>query len=102
MPPLASVLRRVCGLALALAALLLPEAVDAQAVSRAETLLFETDHLARIEPPAVLVYDFRKVSNVEPGFSDKVQLDLAGTKGIIQRHLALSFGSAQARYPGAG
>ena len=81
MPPLASVLRRVCGLALALAALLLPEAVDAQAVSRAETLLFETDHLARIEPPAVLVYDVRTVSNVEPGFSDKVQLDLTGTKG---------------------
>jgi hypothetical protein len=52
-----------------------------QAVSPAETLLFETDHLARIKPPAVLVYEFRKVSNVEPGFSDKVRLDLAGSKG---------------------
>lgn len=79
--PRASVLRRVCGLALALAALLLPEAADAQAVSRAETLLFETDHLARIAPPAVLVYTFSKISNVEPGFTDKVQLDLAGAKG---------------------
>ena len=53
----------------------------AQAVSQAETLLFETDHLARIKPPAVLVYEFRKVSNVEPEFSDKVQLDLANGKG---------------------
>jgi hypothetical protein len=52
-----------------------------QPVSPAETLLFETDHLARIKPPAVLVYEFRKVSNVEPGFSDKVRLDLAGSKG---------------------
>ncbi len=53
----------------------------AQVVSSAETLLFETDHLARIKPPAVLVYEFRKVSNIEPGFSDKVQLDLAASKG---------------------
>lgn len=50
-------------------------------ISPAETLLFETDHLARVKPPAVLVYDFRKVSNVEPGFSDKVQLDLAAGNG---------------------
>lgn len=60
---------------------LLPGQAAAQAVSSAETLLFETDHLARIKPPAVLVYEFRKTSNVEPGFSDKVQLDLAASKG---------------------
>jgi hypothetical protein len=90
-------LRRVCGMAAALLLLLSsnPAAsqVDAKApseagretasatVSPAETLLFETDHLARIKPPAVLVYDFRKVSNVEPGFSDKVRLDLSDGKG---------------------
>jgi len=50
-------------------------------VSPAETLLFETDHLALVQTPAVLVYDFRKVSNVEPGFSDKVSLDLASKQG---------------------
>lgn len=60
---------------------LLPGQAAAQAVSSAETLLFETDHLARIKPPAVLVYEFRKASNIEPGFSDKVQLDLAASKG---------------------
>ena len=70
-----------CALSLALLVALVPARTRAQAVSPAETLLFETDHLARIKPPAVLVYEFRKVSNVEAGFSDKVQLDLASSKG---------------------
>jgi len=61
----------------------------ASAVSPAETLLFETDHLARVKAPAVLVYAFRKVSNVEPGFSDKVQLDLA--KGNSRTRATLHF-----------
>jgi len=65
----------------ALCVALAPGQAAAQAVSPAETLLFETDHLARIKPPAVLVYEFRKVSNVEPGFNDKVRLDLASSKG---------------------
>jgi hypothetical protein len=68
-------------LAAAVCIALLPGQAAAQAVSSAETLLFETDHLARIKPPAVLVYEFRKASNVEPGFSDKVQIDLAASKG---------------------
>jgi hypothetical protein len=73
-------LRRACGLAVVLS-LLPPLDAAAQTVSPAETLLFETDHLARIKPPVTLVYEFRKVSNVEPGFTDKVQLDLADSKG---------------------
>lgn len=66
---------------------LVPGRAAAQAVSPAETLLFETDHLARIKPPAVLVYEFRKVSNVESGFSDKVRLDLASSQGKISATL---------------
>lgn len=66
-------------------AVLVPQAAGAQAgavaVSQAETLLFETDHLAHVQTPAVLVYDFRKVSNVEQGFSDKVSLDVASKRG---------------------
>lgn len=66
-------------------AVLAPHTAGAQTgsvpVSPAETLLFETDHLAHIQTPAVLVYDFRKVSNVEPGFSDKVSLDLVNNQG---------------------
>lgn len=66
-------------------AVLTPHETGAQTgsvpVSPAETLLFETDHLAHVQTPAVLVYDFRKVSNVEPDFSDKVSLDLASNQG---------------------
>jgi hypothetical protein len=59
----------------------------AQAISSAETLLFETDHLARLKAPATLVYKFRKDSNVEPGFSDEVRLDLARVEGKLSATL---------------
>jgi len=66
-------------------AVLVPHAAGAQTgpapVSQAETLLFETDHLAHLQTPALLVYDFRKVSNVEQGFSDKVSVDVASNQG---------------------
>lgn len=74
--------RRAAGLcaAAALAALALAPA-RAQPVSPAEVLLFETDHLARVKAPATLVYEFRKVSNVEPAFTDNVQLEVSRSKG---------------------
>jgi hypothetical protein len=59
----------------------------AQPVSPAETLLFETDHLARLKAPATLVYAFRKESNVEPGFRDEVRLDLARVNGKLSATL---------------
>jgi len=68
-------------------------AVHAQPVSPAEVLLFETDHVGQLKAPVTLVYDFRKVSNVEPGFSDKVQLDLADIKG--KRSAAMHFLSGE-------
>lgn len=72
----------------------LPAALaGAQPVSPAEVLLFETDHLARIKPPATLVYEFRKQSNVEPAYTDTVQLDLSRSKG--QMHAALRFLSGE-------
>lgn len=61
----------------------------AQPVSPAEVLLFETDHLAPIKAPATLVYEFRRQSNVEPGFTDSVQLDVSRSKG--QLHAVLHF-----------
>lgn len=83
--------RHVRCLGLWLLALMTPIHAGAQTSSSelavAETLLFETDHLARVEPPAVLVYEFRKVSSVEPGFSDKVQLDVTGSKGKVSATL---------------
>lgn len=72
-----------------LLAMLAPGAACAQAVSpepapaisSAETLLFETDHLAGVKMPAVLVYRFSKVSNIEPGFRDEIRLELARRGG---------------------
>ena len=66
-----------------------PAGVMAQPISPAEVLLFETDHLARMKAPATLVYEFRKLSNVEPAFTDSVHLDVSRSKG--QLHAALRF-----------
>lgn len=75
-------------------------AQDASApLSRAETLLFESDHLAGVAPPAVLVYRFDKVSNVEPGFSDTVRLDLAGSKGKVSATLHFLTGKNRHELP---
>jgi hypothetical protein len=79
-------LRRTTGAAVLVgAAWAMPAAVaDAQpgsgAISAAETLLFDTDHLATVAAPAVLVYTFHRTSSVEPGFDDEVRLDLAPPK----------------------
>jgi hypothetical protein len=72
---------------------------QAQAISSAETLLFETDHLARLTAPATLVYDFRKVSNVEPGFSDQVRLELAKVKGKLSATLHFLSGEHKQEIP---
>ena len=76
-----------------LLALLAASAALAQPVSPAEALLFETDHLARTTAPALLVYEFRKASNVEPGYSDTVELDLSRKDGHV--HARLRFMSGQ-------
>lgn len=79
-------LRRTAGAAVLFGAswAMLPAAADAQpgsgAISPAETLLFETDHLAKVNTPAVLVYSFHRSSSVEPGFDDEVRLDLVPPK----------------------
>jgi hypothetical protein len=84
---------------LAMLATLAVGAAAAQPVSQAETLLFETDHLARLKPPATLVYAFRKDSNVEPGFSDQVRLDLARVNGKLSATLHFLSGEHQQDIP---
>ncbi|WP_156648809.1 hypothetical protein [Massilia sp. Leaf139] len=85
--------RAVCLGVAVLAAL--PAGASAQPVSAAETLLFETDHLALMKVPATLVYEFRKQSNVEPAFTDKVELDVSRDKGQV--HAVLRFLSGERR-----
>jgi hypothetical protein len=91
---------RVAGAMLAAVAALTQGAAGAQPISPAETLLFETDHLARLHAPATLVYHFRKVSNVEPGWSDKVQLDVANAKGKRSATLHFLSGKHKQDIPG--
>jgi hypothetical protein len=88
-------LRAAC-LRFAVVAALSVGAVAAQPISPAETLLFETDHLAKMKAPATLVYEFRKLSNVEPAFTDSVQLDVSRSKGQV--HAALRFLSGKRRH----
>ena len=96
--------RRVRGLCAAAAlAALAPAPAGAQPVSPAEVLLFETDHLARIKAPATLVYEFRKVSNVEPAFTDNVQLEVSrskGDKGPLHAELHFLSGERKHDLPG--
>lgn len=84
---------RALGLPFAMLAWLAIGTAAAQPVSPAEVLLFETDHLARMKAPATLVYEFRKRSNVEPAFTDSVQLDVS-RKGR-QMHAVLRFLSGE-------
>lgn len=92
-------MRGVC-LGAAVLAALACGTVRAQPVSPAEVLLFETDHLARVKAPATLVYEFRKVSNVEPAFTDNVQLDLSRNKGQLHAELHFLSGDRKRDLPG--
>ncbi|TWI69141.1 hypothetical protein IP91_00207 [Pseudoduganella lurida] len=78
----------------------LPMVAGAQPVSEAETLLFETDHLASLKPPAHLAYTFRHVASTEESFDDQVQLDAvrAGPAGPVR--VTLRFLSGARQWPG--
>jgi hypothetical protein len=54
-------------------------------ISEAETLLFLTDHLKGVVPPATLSYEFRKSGTAEAGFDDTVQVRVrtAGDGGKV-------------------
>jgi hypothetical protein len=87
------------GCVLAILAALSTGSAAAQPVSPAEVLLFETDHLARMKAPATLVYEFRKLSNVEPAFTDSVKLDVSSSKGQVHAALHFLSGARQRELP---
>ena len=70
-------LHRTC--ALAFLAALMANPAGAQAISAAETLLFQANHLQNVPAPATLTYAFHKEGSVEPGFDDQVRLVLAAS-----------------------
>lgn len=61
------------------------------AISPAETLLFQNDHLARVQAPARLAYSYHKAGSAEPGFEDKVELDVAKGKSGAAPSVTMRF-----------
>lgn len=66
--------------ALAVLAALVAHPAAADAISAAETLLFQTNHLQNVRAPATLTYAFHKEGSAAPGFDDEVRLVLADGK----------------------
>ncbi len=56
-------------------------AEGAKDFSAAERLLFMSNQLRSVQPPATLRYSFRKSGTLEPGFDDKVTLALKAVAG---------------------
>ena len=54
------------------------------AISAAEKLLFLTDHLKNVVPPARLSYAFSKTGSAEAGFDDTVELRVRALDGAKQ------------------
>lgn len=63
------------------------------AVSAAEKLLFQTDHLKNVAPPANLSYAFRKTGSAETGFDDTIELRVRARDGA--KHASVRFFSAE-------
>jgi hypothetical protein len=63
------------------------------AISAAEKLLFQTDHLKNVAPSATLSYTFRKTGSAEAGFDDTVELRVRELDGAKQA--SVSFLSAE-------
>lgn len=67
------------------------QAASAEAISPAEVLLFQTNHLQNVQPPVTLTYSFKKLSSDEPGFDDEVQLDVKGINPDRSAVVAMRF-----------
>lgn len=77
------------------------QAAAAQAISAAETLLFQTNHLRNVRPPLTLNYAFVKAGSVEPGFTDEVKVILAPATETGKLVVTMQFltGSRQRKAP---
>jgi hypothetical protein len=85
--------RTLLGAALLAIALAASEARAQDRVSAAETLLFQTDHLKNIAPPATLSYAFRKTGSPETGFDDAVEVRVLNRGGA--KRVSVGFLSAE-------
>ena len=84
----------------AAAAGLAPSAASAQErISAAETLLFQTDHLKNVAPPAALSYAFTKTGSAESGFDDTVRLRVRSVDGAKRVSVAFFTGERKVAFP---
>jgi hypothetical protein len=84
----------------AAAAGLAPSAASAQErISAAETLLFQTDHLKNVAPPATLSYAFTKSGSAEGGFDDTVKLRIRSVDGAKRVSVAFFTGERKIAFP---
>ena len=72
---------------------------EAEPFSPANTLLFRSNHLAKLTAPARLIYDFRKTGSVEEGFSDTVELALVAAQPENAGRIEVTFFSGERARP---
>jgi hypothetical protein len=68
-------------------------------ISAAETLLFQTDHLKNVAPPATLSYAFTKTGSAEGGFDDTVKLRIRSVDGAKRVSVAFFTGGRKIAFP---
>jgi hypothetical protein len=68
-------------------------------ISAAETLLFQTDHLKNVAPPATLSYAFTKTGSAESGFDDTVKLGIRSVDGAKRVSVAFFTGERKIPFP---
>ena len=66
-----------------------------QAISQAETLLFQTNHLHNVRAPLTLTYAFHKAGSMEPGFDDQVEVILNAGKVDVKPTVTMHFLSGE-------
>jgi hypothetical protein len=81
------------------AALAIPAASAQDRISAAETLLFQTDHLKNVAPPATLSYAFRKTGSAESGGDDTVKLRIRSVDGAKRVSVAFFTGERNIPFP---
>lgn len=72
---------------------------DEDHFSRANTLLFRSDHLTRVTAPARLVYDFRKTGTLQEAFSDTVEVQFVEELAEDARRIEVSFFTGERARP---
>jgi hypothetical protein len=81
------------------AGLATPAASAQERISAAETLLFQTDHLKNVAPPATLSYAFTKTGSAESGFDDTVKLRIRSVGGAKRVAVAFFTGERKIAFP---